>query len=376
MILITSVPPRLLLNLEQDEKIPLLTEKDLLYLFSLQKPKEILSLIESANKLREKLKKNQASFVINRNINFTNICTNNCRFCGFSVPPSHPKAYLLSMEQIAEKVVGAVENGCTEVCIQGGINPALEFEYYLQILDTVRSVAPKIHIHAFSPEEVRYMSHQSRLPLEKVLTELKHRGLGSMPGTAAEILVQNVRDQICPKKLSTNEWIRIITTAHKTGISTSATMMYGHIETPQDIFEHFRIIKSIQLETRGFTEFVPLPFIHPKTTLYLKQQARPGSSGLEDIKVHSIARLFFGDVLPNIQTSWVKLGFKFAQFMLCAGANDLGGTIFEENISKAARGGKGEEYAHPEYLAALIRECGLIPLQRDTLYSKFIEWKS
>ncbi|MFX1510963.1 MAG: 5-amino-6-(D-ribitylamino)uracil--L-tyrosine 4-hydroxyphenyl transferase CofH [Promethearchaeota archaeon] len=376
VIQIPSVPSRMLKIVEKSRESHLINRDELLYLFSLKKPAEILLLIETANNVREMLKGNQASFVINRNINFTNVCSRNCHFCEFSVPSSHPTAFLLSFNEIEEKLNETLEMNATEVCIQGGINPKVDFEYYLQILDTVRSVAPNLHIHAFSPEEIRYMVQQSQLPLTEVLTVLKREGLGSMPGTAAEILVEDIRKQICPRKLSVNEWTHIITTAHKLRIPTSATMMYGHIETPQDIVDHLITIKEIQRNTRSFTEFVPLSFIHQKTALYRKYNARPGASGLEDIKVHAIARLFFGDILPNIQASWVKLGFKLAQFMLCAGVNDLGGTIYEENISRAARGEKGEVYASPEQLATLIKECGFIPHQRDTLYSHFVEWSN
>ncbi|MFX0090138.1 MAG: 5-amino-6-(D-ribitylamino)uracil--L-tyrosine 4-hydroxyphenyl transferase CofH [Candidatus Hodarchaeota archaeon] len=339
-----------------------------LRLLKLQNPKDIFQLVEAADMVRQKQVGSIVTYVRNRNINFTNICVNNCLFCSYHVSSNAPDAYLLSLERIHEKVLEALENNCTELCIQGGISNSVTYEYYLGILETIRNLDTKIHIHAFSPEEILHASRDSELEIEEVLQHFKEAGLDSMPGTAAEILHDPVREQICPRKLKTAQWVKIIQAAHKTGIPTSSTIMYGHVETVEDIFRHLQCIKSIQEKTRGFTEFVLLPFIHPNTILYKKYGSRPGSSALEDLKIHAVSRLHLGNLVKNIQASTVKLGLKFAQLMLLAGCNDLGGTLYEENISRSA-GARNSEFFSVKQLTETIQGIGRIPRERNTTYT-------
>ncbi len=304
------------------------------------------------------------TFIVNRNINFTNICRNNCKFCAYKRKKGENGAYTLTISEIVKKAKEAEKHGATEVCIQGGINSDLGFEYYLEILRRIKAET-KLHIHAFSPMEIRYISEKFGYGIRETLKILKENGLDSMPGTAAEILVDSVREKICPEKISTKEWIKIIETAHEIGIPTTATIMYGHIETYEDVAEHLNIIRNIQDRTGKFTEFVPLSFIHKNTELYKKYYIQ-GSSGIYDIKIHAISRIFL-DNFRNIQVSWVKLGKKFAQVILDYGANDFGGTLMEENISKAA--GASEKLLRKEEIENIIRGAGRIPKQRDTLYN-------
>ncbi|MEM4617125.1 MAG: 5-amino-6-(D-ribitylamino)uracil--L-tyrosine 4-hydroxyphenyl transferase CofH [Archaeoglobaceae archaeon] len=324
----------------------------------LQDPYETFKL---ANELRKKAVGDIVTFVVNRNINFTDICVNNCKFCSFR----NRRNYILSLEELKRKVEEAVDFGCTEVCIQGGLLPNAGVDFYVSILEAVRDVSKKIHIHAFSPMEIMHMAKNSGLPTVEVLKLLKKEGLGSMPGTAAEILDDCVRQKICPQKLKTHEWVKIIKEAHNTGIPTTATMMYGHIETWEERIKHILLIKQIQRETHGFTEFIPLSFMWKNNELGAKAK---GVSGFDDLLVIAIARILLYPEIKNIQASWVKLGVKLAQASLNFGANDLGGTLIEENISKSA-GATSGEFISPEELKELIIRAGRIPKQRDTLYN-------
>ncbi len=328
---------------------------------------ELFALIHVADELRRRIVGDVVTYVINRNINFTNICVNKCLFCAFSKSPGSPEGYFISLDELKRRVLEAIQLGATEICIQGGLHPEADLETYLDILNAVREVSQDVHIHAFSPMEVKHASVNSGMSVESVLKAFKEAGLNSMPGTAAEILVDKVRKLICPHKIKTAEWIRIIKSAHKLGIPTSSTMMYGHVETERDKAIHLDILRRIQKSTWGFTEFVPLSFVHEKTKLFQTGLSRPGATGLEDIKVHAIARLMLGNLIKNIQVSWVKLGVKFAQFCLNVGANDFGGTLMEENISKVA-GAKSGEYLPPSEIERIIRDCGRIPAQRTTTY--------
>ncbi|MHA2233675.1 MAG: CofH family radical SAM protein, partial [Candidatus Hodarchaeales archaeon] len=256
-----------------------LSRQDASKLLRLRRPTDIFKLLEVANKLKERLVGNTGTFVINRNLNFTNYCINNCAFCSFQVRPSDDEGFLLSPSQIRQKIEEATEYGCTEVCIQGGISNAITIDTYLEILQICHDVNPKLHLHAFSPEEIHHAAQAANLTIPETLRTLKEAGLKSMPGTAAEILVDRVRDIICPNKISAEKWISIVTEAHKEGIPTTATMMYGHVETIEDLVEHFSIIRRIQGETGGFTEFVPLSFIYQKTRLY-QDGGRPGADSL------------------------------------------------------------------------------------------------
>ncbi len=314
-----------------------------------------------ADELRREVVGDTVTYVVNRNINFTDICINNCKFCSFR----NRRRYLLTLEEIRKKVEEAVEFGCTEVCIQGGLLPKADLDFYVEILQAVRDVDRKIHIHAFSPMEVLHAARNSNMHIEDVLNTLRKEGLGSMPGTAAEILVDRIREQICPKKLKTAEWVRVVKTAHKTGIPTTATIMYGHMESWEDRIEHIMLIKKIQQETGGITEFIPLPFMWRNNELGRKYK---GSSGFEDLLMIAISRILLYPEIRNIQASWVKMGLKLAQAALHVGANDLGGTLMEENISKSAGATSGEMLT-PDELRELIVAAGRVPKQRDTLYN-------
>jgi len=330
--------------------------------------KEFLALQLVANQICFEKKNDIVTFVINRNINFTNICYQKCKFCSFSVPKTHSEAFLLSIEDIEKKVLEANKYNISEVCIQGGINPDLSFEYYLNILRKVKDIDSKIHIHAFSPQEIYYMSKLFNNPIKETMKELKKAGLNSIPGTAAEILVDKVREIICPNKISTQKWIEIIKKAHHLGIPTTSTMMYGHIESLEDRIEHLNILREIQKETNGITEFVPLPFVKDKPFLsQLPEKPLNPSYGMADLKLFAVARLFFNNLIENIQCSWVKLGPKFAQISLNYGVNDFSGTLLEENISKSA-GAEFGEYLSPEEIISIIKEAGKNPAQRSTTY--------
>jgi FO synthase subunit 2 len=333
------------------------------------KGKEFFALQYVADWISSEKKENVVTFIINRNINFTNICYQKCKFCSFSLPASHRDAFLLTIDQIREKVIEAKNAGCTEVCIQGGINPDLKFEYYLDILKTVKKIDTNIHAHAFSPQEVFYMSKLYENSIESTLKELKIAGLDSIPGTAAEILVDEIRKVICPNKVNSSQWKEIITTAHKLGIPTTSTIMYGHIENLNDRVKHLEILKEIQTETHGFTEFVPLPFVKENPILsQIEEFPLNPNYGMDDLKLFCVARLFFNNYIDNIQCSWVKLGPSFAQVSLNYGVNDFSGTLMEENISKSA-GAEFGEYLSPEEMIEIIRTAGKKPAQRDTLYN-------
>lgn len=326
-------------------------------------PEEVLRAGVVADRVREIKAGRFASYVVNRNINFTNICINSCGFCAFRSSLSN--GYRLSVAEIAKKAREAEALGATEVCIQGGLHPELELEDYAEILRAVKQNT-SLHIHAFSPMEILYASEKSGLGIRETLRYLKESGLDSIPGTAAEILVDELREELCPEKLSTQEWIRVITTAHELGIPSTATMLYGHMEEAEHIVEHLSIIRKIQDKTSGFTEFVPLSFIHAKTRIFRQGKSRAGATGFEDLRVYITSRLFL-DNFRNLQSSWVKLGKKLAQVMLRVGANDLGGTLMEESISRSA--GAEYEMLSVAEIERLIRDAGLIPVQRDTLYN-------
>jgi FO synthase subunit 2 len=328
------------------------------YLKLLDNPFEIF---KRADTLREETVGSEVTYVVNRNINFTDICVNRCKFCSFS----NRRKYKLTLEEIEEKVREAVDYGCTEVCIQGGLLPDADLEFYKSILNSVREVSEDIHIHAFSPMEIYHAAKNSVMDSRDVIKELKNAGLNSIPGTAAEILDDRIRKQICPQKISTQEWIDVIVSAHEEGIPTTATMMYGHIESWEDRINHLNTIKKIQQSTGGFTEFIPLPFMWKNNEL---GKIAKGSSGFEDLLVIAISRIILHPEITNIQASWVKLGTKLVQAALFTGANDVGGTLMEENISKLAGSSSGE-FLSIEELRQIIERAGREPRQRDTVYN-------
>ena len=328
---------------------------------------DLTALLVVADELRRRQAGDAITYVVNRNINFTNVCMVGCAFCGFARGPNATDAYSLSIEQIVAKAADAWSAGATEVCIQGGLPRDFDGFFYRDILRGIKAALPGMHIHAFSPMEICYGVERTGLNLREYLSMLKENGLGTIPGTAAEILDDEVRSALSPNKLKVAQWIEIVRTAHSLGIHSTSTMMYGHVETPEHWVRHILLLREIQKETGGFTEFVPLGFVHEKTRLFRKDGARPGSTRRENLAVHALARVLFNGVIRNIQVSWVKMGFEQSLACLDAGANDFSGTLMEEHISKSAGANFGE-YVSPEQLRALIRRIGRIPAERTTTY--------
>jgi 7,8-didemethyl-8-hydroxy-5-deazariboflavin synthase CofH subunit len=330
---------------------------------------ELLGLLAAANMLRRESCGNLVTYVVNRNINFTNVCFVGCKFCAFSRGPRESDAYFLSPDQVAQKAVEAAQLGATEVCIQGGLPHGLPAFYYRDILRAVKNAVPGMHIHAFSPMEIVYGVELTGMPLADYLSMLRDNGLGTLPGTAAEILDDEVRAILSANKLTTAQWIAVIRTAHCCGIRTTSTMMYGHTETPEHWVRQMLLLRDIQRETGGFTEFVPLGFVHQNTLLFHQGLARSGPTLAEHLKVHALSRLLLAGSINNIQVSWVKLNRRLSQLCLHAGANDYGGTLMEENISREA-GATAGQYTSPEDFQSLILEAGRIPAERNTTYTR------
>jgi FO synthase subunit 2 len=324
-----------------------------------------------ADELRRRQVGDVVTYVVNRNINFTNVCIKHCTFCAFSRDHREEEGYFLPIEEVVRRAQEAADMGATEVCIQAGLPPKLDGRYYIDLTRTIKRVLPDMHIHAFSPEEVLYGSVRSGLPIRDYLMELREAGLGTLPGTSAEILDQEIRDVIARGRITVAQWIDVITTAHALGIRTTSTIMYGHVETPAHWIRHMALLRSIQKDTGGFTEFVPLSLIHSEAPMYSKRLVpgvRPGATGADVIRMHALARVMLGSVIPNIQASWVKEGPKLSQALLDAGANDLGGTLINESISTSA-GAQYGQLVGPAELRRWIRDLGRIPAQRDTLYN-------
>jgi FO synthase len=314
---------------------------------------------------------NIVSYVVNRNINFTNICFVGCKFCAFSRGPREADSYFHSLEDMGRKSKEAWELGATEVCIQGGLPHGLPPFYYRDILRAVKTAVPSMHIHAFSPMEIVYGVELTGMTLRDYLTMLRDNGLDTLPGTAAEILDDEVRHVLSRNKLSSAQWQEVIRTAHACGIRTTSTLMYGHMETPAHWVRQLNLFRQIQDETGGFTEFVPLGFVHQNTLLFQQGLARSGPTLVEHLKIHALARILLAGSIDNIQVSWVKLNRKLSQLCLHAGANDYGGTLMEENISREA-GATAGQYTSPEDFQSLILEIGRIPAERNTKYSRMM----
>src|SRR6059058_1513833 len=298
-----------------------------------------------ADEMRRRQVGDVVTYVVNRNINFTNVCIKHCGFCAFSRDHHEEEGYLLPVDEVVRRAREAWELGATEVCIQAGLPPKLDGRYYIDLTRAIKRALPGIHMHAFSPEEVLYGSVRSGLPIKEYLAELKAAGLGTLPGTSAEILDQEIRDRISRGRITVDQWVEVITTAHALGIRTTSTIMYGHVETPAHWIRHMALLRAIQKDTGGFTEFVPLSLIHSEAPMYAKglvDAVRPGATGIEVVKLHALARVMLGGSIPNIQASWVKEGPKLAQLLLTAGANDLGGTLINESISTSAGAGYGQ----------------------------------
>jgi FO synthase subunit 2 len=323
-----------------------------------------------ADELRRKTVGENVTYVVNRNINFTNVCIKQCGFCAFSRDFREEEGYLLPTEEIVRRAQEAAALGATEVCIQAGLPPRMDGNLYPEICRAVKKDLPGMHIHAFSPEEVLYGSVRSETPVPEYLKVLKEAGVGSLPGTAAEILDQDMRDVISPGRISAKDWVSIIKQAHALGIPTTSTIMYGHVETSRHKAEHIALLREIQKETHGFTEFVPLSFVHTEAPMYSHgtvPNIRPGADGNEVVKMHAVARIMLDNHIPNIQVSWVKEGAKMSQLLLGAGANDLGGTLINESISTAA-GAQHGQLMRPKELRQLIRSAGRMPAERSTTY--------
>ncbi|MHB8602785.1 MAG: 5-amino-6-(D-ribitylamino)uracil--L-tyrosine 4-hydroxyphenyl transferase CofH [Nitrosotalea sp.] len=323
-----------------------------------------------ADELRKRRVGDIVTYVVNRNINFTNVCIKQCGFCAFSRDFREEEGYFLPTDEIVRRAKEARSLGATEVCVQAGLPPDMDAGTYENICRAIKGQVGDIHIHGFSPEEVLYGATRSGVSIKEYLLRLKDAGVNSLPGTAAEILDQAMRDKISPGRISVNKWIEVIKTAHKIGIPSTSTIMFGHLESPEDRAKHMALIREIQKETGGFTEFVPLNFIHTEAPMYkenLHQGIRNGADGSDVLLMHAVSRIMLNNYINNIQTSWVKEGAGMAQLVLSWGANDFGGTLINESISTAAGAGHGQ-LLKPKEIRQLIRQAGRIPAQRATSY--------
>ena len=324
-----------------------------------------------ANEIRRKRVGDIVSYVVNRNINFTNVCIKQCGFCAFSRDFREEEGYFLPTEEIVKRAKEAYQVGATEVCIQAGLPPDMEGDVYEKICREIKKEIPDIHIHGFSPEEILYGATRSETTIEEFLKRMKEAGVGTLPGTSAEILNQELRDKISPGRISVENWEKVIKTAHKMGINTTSTMMFGHLETIEDRVKHIVKLRDIQKETGGFTEFVPLDFVHSEAPMYkhqLHEGIKQGGSGNDVLLTHAISRIMLNNSIDNLQMSWVKEGQKMSQLLLMWGANDFGGTLINESISTSA----GSEYGQllkPKEIRRMVREIKRIPAERDTHYN-------
>jgi FO synthase len=348
-----------------------LTEADMVRLFSVE-GRDLDEVIAAADELRHESVGGTVTYVVNRNINYTNICLYHCGFCAFSKGRGfndlRGPAYNLELDEVARRTVEAAQRGATEVCLQGGIHPSFTGETYLNIVRAVKEAVPWMHVHAFSPLEVQHGANTLGLTLAVYLEKLRAAGLSTLPGTAAEILDDEIRDIICPDKLRTDEWLEVIGTAHEVGLRTTATIMFGHVERPVHWARHLQRLRSLQERTGGITEFVPLGYVHMEAPLWRKGRTRSGPSFREAVLMHAVPRLTLHPLIRNIQTSWVKMGALGAALCLDAGANDLGGTLMNESITRAAGGVHGQEL-DAAGLQALARRIGRTARQRTTLYA-------
>ncbi len=323
-----------------------------------------------ADELRKRRVGDMVTYVINRNINFTNVCIKQCGFCAFSRDFREDEVYFLPIEEIVRRAKEARALGATEVCVQAGLPPDMDASTYENICRAIKKEIPDIHIHGFSPEEVLYGATRSNLSVKEYLVRLKEAGVDSLPGTAAEILDQKLRDKISPGRINVKNWVEVIKTAHKLGIPSTSTIMFGHLETLEDRARHIALIREIQKETGGFTEFVPLSFIHNEAPMYkhkLHDGIRSGADGNDVLLMHAVARIMLNNFINNIQTSWVKEGGNMSQLLLLWGANDFGGTLINESISTAA-GAQNGQLLKPKNIRRFVRQLDRIPAQRTTAY--------
>ena len=323
-----------------------------------------------ADELRRRTVGDLVTYVVNRNVNFTNVCIKRCGFCAFSRDFRQEEGYFLPVNEIVRRAKEAWDYGATEVCIQAGLPPQMEGDLYIKLCEAIKEDLPDMHIHGFSPEEVLYGSVRSRCTIREYLEGLRDAGVGSLPGTSAEILDQELRDLISPGRITVKQWVEVITTAHELGIPTTSTVMFGHVETNEHIANHIALLRDIQKQTGGFTEFVPLSFVNSEAPMFLKgliNDVRSGPTGMDVIKVHAIARIMLNNWIPNIQASWVKEGSRMSQLLLTAGVNDLGGTLINESISTSA-GAQHGQLMRPSEFRQIIRQAGRVPAERYTDY--------
>ncbi|HJW61853.1 MAG TPA: 5-amino-6-(D-ribitylamino)uracil--L-tyrosine 4-hydroxyphenyl transferase CofH, partial [Actinomycetota bacterium] len=347
-------------------------EEELVALFAARGP-EVRAVAEVADDLRRQAVGDVVTFVRNRNINYTNVCTFRCRFCAFSKGPAslnlRGAPYLLGLDEVARRVVEADQRGATEVTLQGGIHPSFDGDYYLHVAEAVHEAVPAMHIHGFTALEVHEGARRLDEPLRDYLLRLKAAGLASLPGTAAEILDDEVRAVICPDKVTTDEWLEVHRVAHSVGLRSNITIMFGHVESPRHWARHLLRTRALQAETGGFTEFVPLPFVHMAAPMYRKRQSRPGPTFREAVLIHAVGRIAYRGLIDNIQVSWVKMGADGVRQALLAGVNDLGGTLMDENISRAAGAAHGQLMEEAEF-RAIVEPLGRRLEQRTTLYGR------
>jgi 7,8-didemethyl-8-hydroxy-5-deazariboflavin synthase CofH subunit len=332
---------------------------------------EVEAIARVADTLRERRCGETVTYVINRNINYTNQCYFRCGFCGFSRGPKslnlRGDPYILNVHEVVHRSVEAWERGATEVCLQGGIHPDFTGDFYVSVLRAIKERLPEMHVHGFTPLEVWQGAHTLGVSVREFLIRLRDAGLGTLPGTAAEILDDRVRQHLCPDKVRTSEWAEVMITAHELGLRATTTIMFGHIDGPRAWANHLEVLRQIQRRTGGFTEFVPLPFVHMASPIFLQGKARPGPTWDEVVLVHAVGRIALDGLIDNIQASWVKLGLAGGARLLGAGCNDLGGTLMDENISRASGASHGQ-LATPEELEAAIRSAGRVPARRNTVY--------
>jgi 7,8-didemethyl-8-hydroxy-5-deazariboflavin synthase CofH subunit len=331
---------------------------------------DLQALMLAADELRRSAVGDTVTYVVNRNINFTNVCIKHCGFCAFSRDHRTEEGYLLPEWEILRRARQAWDLGATEVCVQAGLPPKMDGRLYVELTTALRRALPDLHLHGFSPEEVLYGSVRSRVSIREYVGWLKEAGVGSLPGTSAEILDDAVRHRIAPGRINTQQWTEVVTEAHRAGIPTTSTIMYGHLETARHRAAHIALLRDIQRETGGFTEFVPLSFVHSEAPMWQKGLVpglRTGPTGADVMRMYAVSRIMLNGFIPNIQVSWVKEGTRLAQLGLLAGGNDLGGTLINESISTAAGSGNGQ-LVRPHQLRAIARDLGRVPAERTTLY--------
>jgi len=332
---------------------------------------EVDAIAAVADQLRREISGDEVSFVVNRNINYTNQCYFKCGFCAFSKGPRslnlRGEPYLMTVPQVVEKSVEAASRGATEVCLQGGIHPQFTGDFYVTVVESIKEHLPDMHIHGFTPLEVWQGAETLDVTVSDFLTRLRDAGLGTLPGTAAEILDDRIREHLCPDKIRTSQWSEVMITAHELGLRSTATIMFGHVDDPAAWANHFEVIRQIQRRTGGFTEVVPLPFVHMGAPIYLRGRARPGPTWDEVVLIHAVARIAFAGLIDNIQSSWVKLGLDAGRRLLDAGCNDMGGTLMDEIISRSAGAAHGR-FVEASDFVELIADHGRTPVRRDTLY--------